>query len=80
MTTAAESTAAEMFCQEQRLGFARLLKVDTAKASSPAEIGLCSRVAATAESDPLKFDAMLKNKDVADLFARGALYFEGRKI
>jgi len=79
MTTAAEATAAETFALEQRLGFAKLLRVNADKAGSPAGIGLCSRVAETAEGDPLKFDAMLKDKNVAALFARGALYFGKEK-
>lgn len=75
MTTAAESSAAERYSLEQRLGFAKLLRLDAEKAGSPAGVGLCSRVAETAEGDPLKFDAMLKDKNVAAMFARGALYF-----
>jgi hypothetical protein len=79
VVTDSDVAAAERFCLEQRLGFAKLLRVDPAKAADPAGVALCSRVAETAEKDPLKFDAMLKNKDVAVLFARGALYFGKEK-
>ena len=75
VVTDTDVAAAERFCLDQRLGFAKLLRVDPAKAADPAGVELCSKVAETAERDPLKFDAMLKDKNVAALFARGALYF-----
>lgn len=75
MTTTSDARQAERIAKEQRMSFAALLRVDLDKAGSPAAVGLCSKVAETAESDPLKWDAMLGDAKVAILFARGALYF-----
>lgn len=76
MALAAEVPKAERFALEQRLRFAPLMKVDTSKTMVPAEAALCSKVAEMAESDPLKWDEMLKLQTVNKLFIRGALYFE----
>lgn len=75
MTLAEEVPKAEKFALEQRLRFAPLMKVDTSKTLVPADLALCSKVAEMAESDPLKWDEMLKLSTVNKLFIRGALYF-----
>lgn len=77
MTTIAQAADAERFAAEQRLRFAPLMKVDTSKISAPAEAALCGTVAELAESDPIKWDAILAKPEVNKLFARGALHFGG---
>lgn len=78
MTTVAQAADAEKFARDQRLRFAPLMKVDTSKVMAPTDLALCSKVAEMAESDPVKWDAMLGKPEVSKLFARGALHFGGR--
>jgi hypothetical protein len=73
--TPSQAREAETFAREQRMMFAPLMRVDISKVSAPHAIALCSRVAAVAESDPMKWDEMLKDAAVNALFGRGALYF-----
>jgi hypothetical protein len=75
MTTTSDARSAETFAREQRMAFAKLMKVDAGKAIGAPALGLCSRIAELAESDPLKWDEALKEPPVAKLFACGALYF-----
>lgn len=79
MTTAAEVPEAETFARDQRLANAKLLRLDEAKTETPAALDLAQKVHVLADKDPLKFDAMLGNKKVGELFRRGALYF-GRDL
>jgi len=65
--------------REQRMAFAHLMKVDLSKCVTDDDKNRCAKMEKLAEKDPLKWDAMLTNKDVVDLFRRGALYFGDRK-
>lgn len=76
MVEASEIPKAEKFARDQRLCFAPLMKVDATKVIAPADIALCTKVAELAESDPMKWDAMLSKPAVNALFVCGALYFE----
>ncbi len=63
--------------REQRLQFTHLMKADTTKAGTEEGSKLCLRMMELATADPVRWDAQLPRKEVAELFRRGALYFGG---
>lgn len=74
MTTLAAAGKAVRDATEQRLLLLPLLRMDLSKVA-PALVEDCQKAHAAAESDPMKFDAMLSHPAVVKLFSCGALFF-----
>jgi hypothetical protein len=77
IVTKEDAAKAEAAARDQRLAGLKLLQVDESKAGSPAALDLAKQVHGLADTDPLKADAMLGDKKVAELFRRRALHFGG---
>ena len=74
-TSEATIAAAESAARDQRLGFAKWLRVNDAK-MAPADRALAARVMATTTGDGTAYDRALASPAVNLLFAEGALYFD----
>lgn len=74
--TVSDAAKAEKFALEQRLAGAKLLRLDESKATSPAALDLAQRVKNASEADPMRFDKMLGERKVCELFSCGALHFK----
>ena len=72
----ADVREAERLAKQQRLDFARLVRVDESKVTSPKDMMLLHRVKAAAAERSEAFDTMLHDRDVNRLFSDGAWYFE----
>jgi hypothetical protein len=71
-----EVKEAERQAKLQRLGFARLSRVDESKVTSPKDLMLLHRVRAAAAERSEGFDAMLSEREVNRLFNEGAIFIE----
>lgn len=76
IVTRKEVYEAEEFAQRQRVDGARWLVVDASKAPTEDARAQAVRAGALAKDDPVKFEAILRNKSVTDLFVCGALRFQ----
>ncbi len=72
----ADVREADRLAKQQRLDFARLVRVDETKIASPTDMMLLHRVKAAAADRADVFDVMLRDRDVNRLFNDGALFFE----
>lgn len=71
-----EVREAERQSKLQRLGFAHMIRIDEAKATSPKDQMYLHRVRAAAAERSDALDVMMSERDFNRLFNEGAIYIE----